>query len=357
MRSHFLIGLSLGIAIFSRVANADSSGTGFFVTQDGLVVTNFHVIEGANSITITRFNGKQSTATPVVLDRANDIAILQVDEASQETVLQVRHSSTANRGTDLLTIGFPLTSIQGKEPKVTSGILSSLSGLDDDPRHFQISVPVQPGNSGGPLIAKDGAVIGIVTSKLNAIGVVRATGDIPQNVNFAVKSAYLTELFSNRVIESRVKAIFKPGLNLSTEEIVRRSLNAVVLINAKTSTKPNSLPPTSSSPHPNDTAPIPSNLDFGNVKFSTNEGYLEVSDIAYNHLSARTTLRIGDRILGCMKGNEVYTGPTRVYTINDLEKCKLTTPVKSLSPQAPDIYQYMFRIVRLSRENVGSIIK
>lgn len=336
---------------------AGTSGTGFFVSQDGLVVTNFHVIEDAKSITITRFNGKQSTATAVVLDRANDIAILQVDEASQETVLQVRHSSTANRGTDLLTIGFPLTSIQGKEPKVTSGILSSLSGLDDDPRHFQISVPVQPGNSGGPLIAKDGTVIGIVTSKLNAIGVVRATGDIPQNVNFAVKSAYLTELFSNRVIESRVKATFKPGPNLSTEEIVRRSLNAVVLINVQTSTKSTPPPPTSNTPRPNDTAPTPSNLDFGNVKFVNNEGYLEVSDIAYNHPSARTTLRIGDRIVGCMKGNEVYSGPTRVYTVNDLKKCMVTTPVKSFMPEAPDIYQYMFRIVRLSRETVGSIIK
>lgn len=212
LRVKIIFGLLL--TFVTSVAMADASGTGFFISNDGLVATNFHVIEDAQAITVTRFNGRQSSATPLITDRANDIAILQVQDATQETFMPVRHSSTVSRGAELLTIGFPLTSIQGKEPKVTSGILSSLSGLDDDPTRFQVSVPVQPGNSGGPLIAKDGAVIGIVSAKLNALGVVKITGDIPQNVNFAVKSSYLIELFSTHAIDNRIKAIYKIGSKL-----------------------------------------------------------------------------------------------------------------------------------------------
>lgn len=338
--AHIFAGLLMGLT--SSFVAADSSGTGFFISSDGLIATNFHVIEGGQSITITRFNGRQSIATPLITDKANDIAVLQVHEGSTEAFLPVRHSSTVQLGADLLTIGFPLTSIQGIEPKVTSGILSSLSGMRDDPTRFQISVPVQPGNSGGPLIAKDGSVVGIVTSKLNAMGVVKATGDIPQNVNFAVKSSYLVELFGTRLIDSRVKANFKAGPTLSTEDIVRRALNAVVLINVKTGqiTPPVKAPETRP---PQD--PGPSTAVFGNVRFATLGGQLEVVNITPNNSNSRTTLRIGDRVVGCMS-------KVVVYEIGDLVKCAQT----GKSPVEGKV-QYIFRIHRAGEESVSSIIK
>jgi hypothetical protein len=77
---------------------------------------------------------------------------------------------------------------------MTKGEISSLSGLQDDPRHWQISVPVQPGNSGGPLFDEAGNVIGVILSKLDAIKVAKFTGDLPQNVNYAVKSIYALPL-------------------------------------------------------------------------------------------------------------------------------------------------------------------
>lgn len=353
--------IKIGFILFSMsfFSMADSSGTGFFVSEDGLIVTNFHVIEDAQAITITRSNGKQSKASPLITDKANDIAILQIEDGVQETFLTVKHSSIVSLGTDLVTIGFPLTSIQGKEPKVTSGILSSLSGLNDNPTHFQISVPIQPGNSGGPLIAKDGTVIGIVTSKLNAIGVVRATGDIPQNVNYAVKSSYLVELFNSRVFNTRVKATHKPGPNLGIEEIVRRSLNAVVLVNVKTIPKSKSSESVGNVPSLPNQGLLSVDLDFGNVKFIHSDGRLEVKNIVYSHEKYRTTLRIGDRIVSCFSGREVYTGVTRVYGVEDLEKCKSPSTSKNgkSSMLQEGTSQYIFRIMRLGNEAIGSVIK
>ena len=80
---------------------------------------------------------------------------------------------------------------------VTDGIINSLSGIRDDPRVFQISVPVQSGNSGGPLVAQEGNVVGIVVSKLSAVALLKETGGLPQNVNYAVKSNYLLEVLAN----------------------------------------------------------------------------------------------------------------------------------------------------------------
>jgi len=82
----------------------------------------------------------------------------------------------------------------GKEAKVTSGIVNSSKGYDDDPRMLQISVQVQAGNSGGPLINSKGEVVGIVTAKLRAVKFFDETGDLPQNVNYALKSTYLVPL-------------------------------------------------------------------------------------------------------------------------------------------------------------------
>ena len=93
-------------------------------------------------------------------------------------------------------MGFPLVTIQGGEPKISNGIVNSITGVGNDVRFFQISVPIQSGNSGGPLVTREGNVIGVVTAKLDAIKVLARTGDLPQNVNYAIKSNYLLDLLS-----------------------------------------------------------------------------------------------------------------------------------------------------------------
>ncbi len=97
-------------------------------------------------------------------------------------------------GDGIIVIGFPLRGILASEANVTSGTVSALAGPRDDRRLFQITAPVQPGNSGGPVLDRSGNAVGVVVGKLNAIRIARATGDIPQNVNFAV-SAGTTRAF------------------------------------------------------------------------------------------------------------------------------------------------------------------
>lgn len=169
-----------------------STGSGFFVTPDGYFVTNYHVIAGAVTIALFDVNSKMHMATVVRVDRANDIAVLKAE--GKFKAIPVVTSRTAKRGQSVITVGYPHANIQGLEPKVTGGIINSLTGLNNDARTFQISVPLQSGNSGGPLVTLDGNVIGVVAMKLSALAVLEETGDLPQNVNYAVKSNYLTEV-------------------------------------------------------------------------------------------------------------------------------------------------------------------
>ena len=94
----------------------------------------------------------------------------------------------ARAGDDAVAFGFPLSGMLSSAGNVTTGGISALAGLKDDARYYQITVPVQPGNSGGPLLDSSGNVIGVITAKLDALQIARFTGDIPQNVNFAIKT-------------------------------------------------------------------------------------------------------------------------------------------------------------------------
>lgn len=169
-----------------------STGSGFFVTADGYFVTNYHVVEGAEDIVLVDVNLKTHDAKVVRVDKANDIAILKVE--GKFKAIPVISSRTAKRGQDVVTVGYPHAGIQGVEPKVTGGIINSLSGIRNDARTFQISVPLQSGNSGGPLVTMEGNVIGVVAMKLSALTMLEETGDLPQNVNYAIKSNYLIEV-------------------------------------------------------------------------------------------------------------------------------------------------------------------
>ena len=118
--------------------------------------------------------------------------------------------------------------IQGFSPKITKGEISSESGIGDDPRAWQISVPVQPGNSGGALLDESGNVVGVVVSKLG-LKAAKTTGDIPQNVNYAVKSTYalaLLETYFGNDAPAPIEGAAKP----SFEDMVEKAQKSVVLI-------------------------------------------------------------------------------------------------------------------------------
>lgn len=156
-------------------------GTGFFVTDDGYLLTNHHVVDGASHISV-KLDGKTSIARVIKVDKKNDLAVLKVD--GKFSALPLIESHNVKLGDNVFTMGFPRPEVQGKRVKLTSGRINCLAGLMDDAHNFQHSTPIQPGNSGGALVDNNGNVVGVIVSRLRARG-----DDLPQNVNYAVKSS------------------------------------------------------------------------------------------------------------------------------------------------------------------------
>lgn len=179
------------------------AGTGFLLNRSGLIATNWHVVSGAKRITASFPNWTAGASAEIVLkDMDADLAIIRLTDLTllkdtcRELPFQVTSSKSVALGQRVSTIGYPYGPMLGSEPKFSDGVISSKSGLKDDPRAFQISAPIQPGSSGSPLFDADGNVIGVVFSQVDEEAVFSATGTLPQNVNFAVKSDYLLKLFS-----------------------------------------------------------------------------------------------------------------------------------------------------------------
>ena len=203
-----------------------ASGTGTIVSPQGHILTAAHVVAGAGSVKIQTADGIK-TAKVLRVDEANDLAVLQLAEGVFPS-LPIAPSRKIRLGQAVATIGFPNINIQGFSPKVTKGEISSLSGIGDDLRSWQISVPVQPGNSGGALLDEAGNVVGVVLSKLG-IKAMKATGDIPQNVNYAVKSAYALALLEP-YLGADAPTPSDGAAKQSFEDMVARVQKSVVLI-------------------------------------------------------------------------------------------------------------------------------
>lgn len=183
--------------------NLVSSGSGILILDSGIIVTNFHIVEDATKIeVIFPDNGLKKTANIRLKDSKNDIAVLQLNDFSYASIFKqlipftISDANAIKVGEEVFTLGFPLGDIMGSKSRLSNGRINSLYGLQDDPRLFQISNPLQPGNSGGPLFNNKGELIGLVVSSLNAKYFYENVGVIPQNVNFAIKSTYIQNLIS-----------------------------------------------------------------------------------------------------------------------------------------------------------------
>jgi S1-C subfamily serine protease len=182
---------------------AASSGTGFVVGA-GRVLTNHHVAQGCAEVRVRTPDGRNLAATLAVSDPERDLALLTVAGGDPGPPLRFRSGPELRRGEGVVTYGFPLAGLLSSGPTLTTGEVSALAGLRDNPRQIQISAPVQPGNSGGPLLDGGGNVVGVVVSKLNAQRVARTTGDIPQNVNFAVKGTEAVDFLRRNGVQPRM---------------------------------------------------------------------------------------------------------------------------------------------------------
>ena len=172
------------------------TGTGFALNGK-YVVTNFHVVDGATHILLKGIGGdfnKQYEANIVYVDANNDLAILQISDSSFIGFSNLPYSleqKIMEVGEEIYTLGYPMSSIMGEEIKYTQGVVSSKTGIQGDVTVYQISAPIQPGNSGGPLFNKQGNIVGITSSGLN-----REMFN-SENVNYAIKVSYLMTLIVN----------------------------------------------------------------------------------------------------------------------------------------------------------------
>ena len=206
--------------------NPKATGTGFFITSDGYLISNYHVVKNAAKFRLQTEAGLIDVKV-VKVDVANDLALLKA--SGKFTPLSIAASRTVKLGATVATVGFPSTGLQGFSPKLAKGEIASLSGAYDDPRYFQISVPVQPGNSGGALVDARGNVVGIVSAKLSAKAALDATGQLPENVNYAVKSSLLLS-FLESVPDVAAKLKDPNTKDKAFEDVVKSAQDAAVLV-------------------------------------------------------------------------------------------------------------------------------
>jgi len=166
----------------------EGTGSGFFITDDGYFITNQHVDDRGATVRVLTTSGI-FPAKVIKVDELNDLTLLKAE--GKYASLPVVFSRKVQLGATVATVGFPNIGLQGFSPKLAKGEIASLAGIQDDARHFQISVPVQPGNSGGALVDERGNVIGVVVAKLSQKAALATSGALAENVNYAIKSSYL----------------------------------------------------------------------------------------------------------------------------------------------------------------------
>jgi S1-C subfamily serine protease len=203
-----------------------ATGTGFFITNDGYLISNYHVVKDAAKVRVVTSAGTLA-AKVIQVDAANDLALLKAD--GRFAPLPIAASRKVQLGSTVATVGFPDPGLQGFSPKLAKGEIAALAGAGDDARYFQISVPVQPGNSGGALVDEHGNVVGIVSAKLSASAALASSGSLPENVNYAVKSSFLLSFLES--VPDVANKIKDPSTkDEKFEDVVKDAQNATVLI-------------------------------------------------------------------------------------------------------------------------------
>lgn len=199
-----------------------ATGSGFFVATAGLAVTNNHVVAGCKAVRITE--GEKSTPVTVVATEPDlDLALVKLPHPVPAAA--VFRDGAPRLGESVVAMGFPLSGLLTSDAVITTGIVSALAGMRDDRRELQISAPVQPGNSGGPLLDARGHLVGVVVASLNGIRVAEATGAIPENVNFAIKGEEAKTFLRAHGV---TPATATSGRDLPTEEIADLALKFTV---------------------------------------------------------------------------------------------------------------------------------
>jgi S1-C subfamily serine protease/Flp pilus assembly protein TadD len=201
---------------------SSSSGSGFVVSRErGYVLTNKHVVRGCVALKVRMAGGEPRPATVRALDPDDDLALIET-RLPQGPTVSFREDPAVRPGDDIVAVGYPLNGLLADQVNVSTGTVNALAGLYNDLHVLQMSAPVQPGSSGGALFDASGNVVGVVVTKLNAKLVADETGDIPQNVNFAVKAAVARDFLKSQRVAFRTAASTVAKTNADVGEIGRQ---------------------------------------------------------------------------------------------------------------------------------------
>jgi S1-C subfamily serine protease len=170
-----------------------STGSGIIVNDEGYILTNVHVVKNCKSIAVKPLYGDALPAKLEATDPKNDLALIKTTVGYGQPAQFRPESRPAKLGETIGVIGYPLTGFLSAEPKATFGQINSVAGAGNDYTLLQISAPVQPGNSGGPVLDASGNVVAIVVSQATP-NLDSKNVSIPQNVNFAIRGE-LAQIF------------------------------------------------------------------------------------------------------------------------------------------------------------------
>jgi hypothetical protein len=201
---------------------AGGSGTCFAVSPDGLLMTSLHVVDGASKISVVFPDGRRGEATLLRRSKDNDLAVLRANIATP-VWLPLAAGSEIIVGMQAFTAGFPSPRMLGSEVKFTEGNISSLSGYDEEPTLMQVSIPIQPGNSGGPVLSYSGRVLGVIEASVDA----DSNGTPMQLTNFARNARVAALLLPS---QTKLPTLAPPR---SREQAVERALKAVCQVKAE----------------------------------------------------------------------------------------------------------------------------
>lgn len=183
------------------------TGTVFVVSKAGQAITNQHVVNGCAEL---RIEGRDGVAKLTTEDRVNDLALIRIPGKVTATATIAAKPESLRQGEDIVVFGFPLNAVLSSGGNLTPGVVSALTGLGNNTNQLQITAPIQPGSSGSPVLNKKGEVVGVVNMKLSDSKMARATGEIGQNVNFAISGQTLKAFLDKH------KAGYKDGAGFFT---------------------------------------------------------------------------------------------------------------------------------------------
>jgi S1-C subfamily serine protease len=224
MRHFRLLASALSVAMATAAGaqgNPDATGSGFVVTSDGYIVTNRHVVASCRTVTVKADSAASVNARVVAIHPRDDLAVVRA-EATFDSTAGFRVGAPVRPGDDVVAVGYPFAGLLADEPNVTTGSVSALAGLHNNPEILQMSAPVHQGSSGGPLFDASGNVVGVVVTKLNARIVAEETGDLPQNVNFALKGEIARGFLEQLAVHYRTAASTAHLSNADVGDIGRR---------------------------------------------------------------------------------------------------------------------------------------